>query len=72
MEKSLQTARAEHRSIASLRARFRKTPPHDLDLMVPCPNKKCGAAEGEECKGLEPDIVHFARRVKRLLRGIGR
>ena len=40
---------------------------HALDLAIPCPARKCGAAETEECKGQKPGVVHFARRLKRML-----
>jgi hypothetical protein len=39
-----------------------------LDLTIECPSKDCGALVGKPCKGMEPQIVHFGRRLKRLLR----
>ena len=45
---------------------------HQKDLLIPCPVKLCSANEGEECRGHDTKrgIVHFGRRVKRLLKGI--
>lgn len=45
---------------------------HQKDLVIPCPVKLCSALEGEECRGhdVKKGIVHFGRRVKRLLKGI--
>lgn len=43
---------------------------HRKDLTIPCPAKGCRAAAGKECKKLEPGIVHFGRRLKRLLSGL--
>ena len=40
-----------------------------LDRAVPC---HCGAQIGDPCIGLERGIVHFGRRLKRLLAGIGK
>ena len=37
------------------------------DLAIPCPSTACFAEAGQECKGLRTGIVHFARRLKRLL-----
>jgi len=34
---------------------------HNEDLKVHCP--RCLSAVGEECIGLEPNIVHFGRRL---------
>jgi hypothetical protein len=42
---------------------------HEKDLLVVC--KGCGASEGEECKNLgKKKIVHFGRRLHRLIKGI--
>lgn len=46
------------------------TPPkqtYRLDLATACPAKGCLAPVGRECKKLSPGIVHFGRRMKRLL-----
>jgi len=43
---------------------------HCLDLVLDCPAKGCGAGAGQECRGLDSGIVHFGRRLLRLLRGI--
>lgn len=40
---------------------------HAKDLLVEC---DCGAKEREECIGTKLKIVHFGRRLKRLLKGI--
>jgi hypothetical protein len=47
----------------------RKKPPtmHAVDLQIPCPARGCLVRAGKECKGLRPGIVHFGRRLKRLL-----
>ncbi len=42
---------------------------NELDLTIACPAKQCRAAIGRPCAGLAPEIVHFARRLKRLLGG---
>lgn len=39
---------------------------HALDLTVPC---GCGAGPGVECRGARPGVVHFGRRVDRMLTG---
>lgn len=43
---------------------------HEKDLLVDCPATKCRAAERTECTGTEEGVVHFGRRVMRLLEGI--
>jgi hypothetical protein len=46
-------------------------PYYEEDIKVPCPNKKCKAEVGQPCNiasDLNPTIIHFGRRVKRLLR----
>lgn len=43
---------------------------HALDLEIACPHKHCLVAIGEPCRKLAPRTVHFARRLKRLLRGV--
>lgn len=43
---------------------------HQKDLAIPCPAKQCRAANGRACKGLPRGIVHFGRRLLRLLEGI--
>lgn len=43
---------------------------HQKDLLLPCPAKQCGAAAGAECVALDTGIVHFGRRLQRLLKGI--
>lgn len=40
---------------------------HQLDIAVQCPAKKCLAKSGKECKSLNVGIVHFGRRLKRLM-----
>lgn len=42
---------------------------HALDLAIPCPTRRCGAGVAEECNDpqLKPGVVHFARRLKRML-----
>lgn len=42
---------------------------HLADLAVDCPARGCGAVVGAECVGTAPGIVHFGRRLKRLLAG---
>ena len=42
---------------------------HLADLAVNCPARGCGAVVGVECVGTAPEIVHFGRRLKRLLAG---
>jgi hypothetical protein len=42
------------------------------DFAIPCPAKKCGAQVGEPCQGLSGNLVHFARRLKRILIQAGR
>jgi hypothetical protein len=42
---------------------------HEKDLLIACPKKGCRAAVGVECKDTEPGIVHFGRRLTRLLKG---
>lgn len=37
------------------------------DFAIPCPDKKCGAQVGEPCRGLAGSLVHFGRRLKRIL-----
>lgn len=46
------------------------TPPtqHDLDLLVECAS--CSARVGSKCKGLPRGVVHFCRRLRRLLDGL--
>jgi hypothetical protein len=39
-----------------------------LDLALPCPAKKCSAAQWVPCTKLDLGIVHFGRRLQRLLR----
>ena len=46
------------------------TDEHEKDLLVRCPNKGCEALKGAECKHTDPGIVHFGRRIRRLLKGI--
>jgi hypothetical protein len=41
---------------------------HEKDLVIPCPNKRCHAKEGDECRGLPVGVVHFGRRLYRLLK----
>lgn len=43
---------------------------HALDLEIACPHKSCLVAIGKPCRKLAPRTVHFARRLKRLLRGV--
>jgi hypothetical protein len=43
---------------------------HERDLLIPCPAKACPAGYNEECVGTEKGIVHFGRRLKRLLDGV--
>ena len=50
----------------SLEAFFTFTP-HELDLCAPCP---CGAAPQEECRGQPVGVVHFARRLRRMMAGV--
>lgn len=46
------------------------TPPtrHDLDILVEC--AVCSARVGRECKGLPRGVVHFCRRLRRVLDGL--
>ena len=44
---------------------------HEVDLQIRCPARDCLRGVGKECKGTKPGIVHFARRLKRLLVGNG-
>lgn len=39
--------------------------PHELDLLHDC--RKCGAEPMQECAGLEIGIVHFPRRLVRMM-----
>lgn len=43
---------------------------HQKDLLLPCPAKRCRAAAGTECVALDTGIVHFGRRLQRLLKDI--
>jgi hypothetical protein len=47
---------------------------YEKDLRIPCPAGSCLAGEGKACKGLpsspKKPMVHFGRRLKRLLAGI--
>ncbi len=47
-----------------------KMSPHQKDLLLSCPHIECQADEGAECKGTKRGIVHFPRRLTRLLLGI--
>lgn len=40
----------------------------ELDTSWACPVKTCRAKPGEPCRGVKRGIVHFGRRVQRLLR----
>lgn len=42
---------------------------HAFDLAIACPTRRCGAGITEECKDpqLKPGVVHFARRLRRML-----
>jgi hypothetical protein len=42
-----------------------------LDLAIPCPAKKCRSAQWVPCKDLDVGVVHFGRRLKRLLSDVG-
>jgi hypothetical protein len=46
-----------------------KATQHELDLLVVC--SVCSAAQGVECVGLKPGIVHIGRRVLALLKARG-
>lgn len=48
-----------------VREALAKLSDHEKDLLVEC--RGCGAKEREECRGTKPKIVHFGRRVARLL-----
>lgn len=37
------------------------------DISIECPGKTCKASVGKPCEGLEGHLVHFSRRLKRLL-----
>lgn len=50
-------------------AALAKLTDHEKDLLESCPAKACLAPEREECLG-QNGVVHFARRLKRLLGGI--
>jgi hypothetical protein len=39
-----------------------------LDIAAPCPAKGCHAAQWVPCKDLDVGVVHFGRRLQRLLR----
>ena len=41
------------------------------DLTIPCPATKCSSPIGKPCRDLSPGVVHFARRLKRLLAKVG-
>lgn len=49
------------------RRTWKLTRAHVLDLRTPC---WCGAEIGRECCGTKPGTVHFARRLRRVLRGL--
>ncbi len=58
-----------HDDRALVAAALARLTDHDKDLIVDCPAKKCLAPERKECVGTEEGVVHFGRRLKRLLLG---
>lgn len=42
---------------------------HAKDLLVACPSRDCRAPAGKDCINTAPGIVHFGRRLQRLLKG---
>lgn len=47
---------------------FSKLTEHEKDLLVPCPT--CKVDEMEECRDANRGVVHFGRRLKRMLMGV--